>query len=197
MTRCSYLSCKSPYCSRKVISGFSIIAEPLYKLCRKGVQFDWQREQQSAFEELKYRMVSAPVLVYPDFSSDAGSFILDTDASQQLGIGAVLSQLQPDGAERVIAYGNRSQNEHEKNYCATRLEMLALVTNIDHLRYYFLGRQFRVRTDHRSLTWLMSFKEPQRQATRWLESMQEYDYEVNTGLENNTVMQMPCHDDRE
>ncbi|KAL9970389.1 hypothetical protein ACROYT_G022754 [Oculina patagonica] len=163
---------------RRFISGFSIIAEPLYKLCRKGVQFDWQQEQQTAFEELKHRLVSAPVLAYPDFSSDAGTFILDTDASQQLGIGAVLSQLQPDGAERAIAYGSRSLNDHEKNYCATRLEMLALVTYIDHFRYYLLGRRFRVRTDHHSLTWLMSFKEPQGQVARWLERLQEYDYEV-------------------
>lgn len=81
------------------LSGFSIIAEPLYKLCRKGVQFDWQREQQLAFEELKHRLVSAPVLAYPDFSSNASSFILDVDASQQFGIGAVLSQLELDGAE--------------------------------------------------------------------------------------------------
>ncbi len=77
--------------------------------------------------------------------------------------------------------GSRSLNDHGKNYCATRLEMLALVTYIDHFRYYFyylLGRRFRVRTDHHSLTWLMSFKEPQGQVARWLERLQEYDYEV-------------------
>ena len=119
------------YCKR-FISGFSIIAEPLYKLARKGVSFQWQMERESAFNDLKYRLTIAPVLVYPDFSPDAGFFVLDTDASQHLGIGAVLSQLQPDGTERVIAYGSRSLNEHEKNYCATRLEMLALVTYMDH-----------------------------------------------------------------
>ena len=118
------------------------------------------------------------MLAYPDFSSSAGSFILHTDASQQFGIGAVLSQLQPDGAERVIAYGSRSLNDHEKNYSTTRLEMLALVTYIDHFRYYLFGRWFRVRTDHHSLTWLMSFKDPQGQVARWLERLQENDYEV-------------------
>ena len=127
---------------RKFILGFSIIAEPLYKLCRKNVPFGWQQEQQAAFEELKDRLVSAPVLAYPDFSPAAGSFILDTDASQYLGIGAVLSQQQPDGTERVIAYGSRSLNEHERNYCTTRLEMHALVTYVDYFRYYLLGRKF-------------------------------------------------------
>ena len=69
-------------------------------------------------------------------------------------------------------------NEHEKNYRATRLEMLALVTYMDHFSYFFLGRKFRLRTDHHSLVWLMSFKEPQGQVARWLERLQEYDYEI-------------------
>ena len=94
----------------------------------KGVSFQWQMEQESAFNELKHRLTTAPVLAYPDFSPDVGLFVLDTDASQHLGIGAVLSQLQPNGTEHVVAYGSRSLNEHEKNYCVTRLEILALVT---------------------------------------------------------------------
>ena len=68
-------------------------------------------------------------------------------------------------------------NEHEKNYCATRLEMLALVTYMDHFSYFLLGRKFRLRTDHHSLVWLMSFKEPQGQVARWLGRLQ-YDSEI-------------------
>ena len=94
----------------------------------KGASFQGQMEQDSAFNELKHRLTIAPFLAYPEFSPDAGLFVLDTDASQHLGIGAVLSQLQPNGTEHVVAYGSRSLNEHEKNYCATRLEILALVT---------------------------------------------------------------------
>ena len=97
----SFLGLASYY--RRFISRFSIIAEPLYKLCRKGTSFYWQREQQSAFEDLKNRLISAPILAYPDFSAGAGSFILDTDASEYLGIGELLSQFQPDGSERVVA----------------------------------------------------------------------------------------------
>lgn len=84
---------------RKFILGFSIIAEPVYKMCTKIVPFSWQQEKQAAFEELKDRLVSAPVLAYPDFSPAAGSFILGTDANQCLGIGAVLSQQQEDGSD--------------------------------------------------------------------------------------------------
>ena len=128
-------------------------------------------EQESAFNELKHRLTIAPVLAYPDFSPDAGLFVVDTDASQPLGIGAVLSRL------RVIAYGSRSLNEQEKNYCGTRLEMLALVNCMDHFRYYLVGQKLRLRTDNHSLVWLMSFKEPQGQVARWLGRLQ-YDSEI-------------------
>ena len=90
----SFLGLASYY--RKFILGFSSIAEPLYTLSRKNIPFSWQQEQQAAFEELKDRLVSAPILAYPNFSPTAGSFILDTDDSQYLRIGAVLSQQQPD-----------------------------------------------------------------------------------------------------
>ena len=95
-------------------------------------------EQESAFNELKHRLTIAPVLAYPDFSPDAGLFVLDTDASQPLGIGVFLSRLQRNDTERVIAYG---LNEQEKISCGTRLEMLALVNNVDHFRYHFLGQK--------------------------------------------------------
>lgn len=118
------------------------------------------------------------VLTDPDFSKTNGHFILDTDASTGHGIGAVLSQKQPDGTERVLAYGSRALHCHERNYYATRLEMLALVDFIDPFRYYLLGRNFLVRTDHHALKWLMSFKQPEGQVARWLERPQEYDFTV-------------------
>ena len=120
---------------RQFISRFSIVAEPLYELSRKGLSFQRQMKQESAFNELKHRLTIAPVLAYPDLSPDAGFFVRDKDASQPLGIGAVLCRLQLNDTQRVIAYGSRSLNEQEKNYCGTRLEMLALINYIDHLRY--------------------------------------------------------------
>ena len=134
-------------------------------------------EQESPFNDLKHRLTIAPVSAYPDFSPDAGLFLLDTDASKPLGIGAVLSRLQLNDTERVIPYVSRSLNEQEKNYCGTRLEMLALVNCMDHFRYYLMGQKLRLRTDNHSLVWLMSFEERQGQVARWLGRLQ-YDSEI-------------------
>ena len=68
-------------------------------------------------------------------------------------------------------------NEQEKNYCGTRLEMLALVNYMDHFCYYLVGQKYRLRTDNHSLVWLMSFKEPQGQVARWLGRLQ-YDSQI-------------------
>ena len=68
-------------------------------------------------------------------------------------------------------------NEQEKNYCGSRLDMLALVNYMDHFCYYLVGQKLRLRTDNHSLVCLMSFKEPQGQVTRWLGRLQ-YDSEI-------------------
>ena len=90
--------------------------------------------------------MSAPILIFPDFSND---FILDTDASEY-GLGAVRSQ-QVNGCEKVVAYASRVLNKAERKYSVTRKELLAVVTFAKHFRSYLLGRRFVLRTDHSAL----------------------------------------------
>ena len=142
------------------------------------MEFKWGPEQEKAFCELKVCLTHPPILAFPDFHETSSQFILDTDTISGQGIGAVLSQRQVDGKERVVAYGSRALHHHERNYCATRLEMLALVDFIDHFRCYLLSRKFIARTDHRALRWLMSFRQPEGQVARWLERLQEYDFTI-------------------
>ena len=103
--------------------------------------------------------------------------MLDTDASDT-GIGAILSQVQDDGGEAVIAYASRSLSRQEQRYCVPCRELLAVVEFIHHFRHYLLGVHFTLRTDHGSLVWIQNFKEPEGQLARWLERLQEYTFTV-------------------
>ena len=165
----SFLGLASYY--RRFIAGFGSIAQPLHRLTEKKTQFQWSNACQEAFDILKQRLITAPILAYPDPTK---KFILDTDASDQ-GIGSVLSQMHGD-QERVVAYASRSLSRAERNYATTRKELLAVVAFTRYFRHYLLGREFLLRTDHNSLRWLHNFKEPEGQVARWLEQLSSFQY---------------------
>ncbi|XP_062421526.1 uncharacterized protein clasp1b [Pungitius pungitius] len=158
---------------RKFVRGFSGIAAPLYRLLQKDQPFVWAEDCKYAFNTLQEALSSAPILAAPD---PEVPFVLDTDASGD-GVGAVLSQAWPEG-ERVVAYYSKALNKAERRYCVTRREMLAVVFAARHFKYYLCGRPFTVRTDHASLQWLMTFREPEGQLARWLEELQGYEFSV-------------------
>ena len=160
---------------RKYIDGYAQIAGPLHRLTGKNVRFEWSQGCEDAFQSLRGALCRAPVLALPDFSPEAGSFVLDTDASED-AVGAVLSQEFPGEGEKVIAYGSKCLTKPERNYCVTRKEMLAIVHFLKEFRPYLIGKPFKVRTDHTALTWLTSFKEPTGQVARWLQKIQEYQF---------------------
>ena len=159
---------------RRFVKDFARIARPLHRLTERTASFLWTDDCQDAFTKLRQCLCSAPVLAYPDFSRQ---FILDTDASD-VGIGAVLSQVDAEGHERVIAYGSRALSKAERRYCVTRRELLAVVVFTRQYRPYLVGQKFLLRTDHGSLVWLRNFKEPEGQLARWLERLQEMEFDV-------------------
>ena len=158
---------------RRYVEGFATIAAPLHQLTRQREVFAWTPAQQKAFEELKTRLVSAPVLAMP---SDQGQFVLDVDASN-VGVGAVLQQAQ-DGGLRVVAYGSRTFNRAEANYCITRRETLAAVFGLKQFRQYLLGRKFVLRIDHSALVYLRTAIEPVGQQARWLDFFEQFDFDI-------------------
>lgn len=179
---------------RRFVKSFADIARPLHRLTERNAVFRWTKECEAAFTTLRKCLISSPVLAYPDHTKP---FILDTDASNT-GIGGVLSQQGPDGEERVIAYASRVLSKPERNYCVTRRELLAAIYFTQHFRLYLLGQQFTLRTDHGSLTWLKSFKEPDGQLARWLEHLQQFDFEIvhrpgHKHSNADALSRHPCH----
>ena len=159
---------------RRFVPHFSEIVEPLNRLSQKNATFNWTHECEQAFAELKSRLVKSPVLTYPD---PAKRFILDTDASD-LAMGAVLSQVNSHGEEVVIAYASKALTRSQRNMGSTRKELLAVVTFTAHFRHYLLGNQFTLRTDHKALIWLHSFREVDGLLARWIERLAVFDYVV-------------------
>ncbi|UYV65370.1 K02A2.6-like, partial [Cordylochernes scorpioides] len=158
---------------RRFVEGFADIAAPLHRLTEAKSTFHWNQDCENAFVTLKGGLCSSPVLVYPQ---PGMRFVLDTDASNS-GIGAVLSQVQ-DGEERVIEYYSKILTKPERNYCATRRELLAIVRSVEHFHRYLYGQDFLVRTDHAALTWLLQMKNPEGQVARWLEKLQQYHFQI-------------------
>ena len=126
---------------------------------------------QKAVEELKEKMISAPVIAFP---RDGDNSLLDCDASDE-AIGAVLSQIQ-DGQEKVIAYASRLYSKAELNYCLTRKELLVVVHFCKYFRQYLLRRDFVIWTDHLALSWLRKMSDPIGQQGRWLEILEEFTF---------------------
>ena len=158
---------------RRFIQDFGKIAEPLYKLLNKKERFTWSKECESAVEQLKQALQKASILCYPN---DTDPYTLTTDATL-FGIGAVISQRQQWG-ERVIACASKTLSKSQRNYSTTKRELFAIIYFTQHFRNYLLGQKFLIVTDHRALTLLYSFKEPDGLLTRWIEKLGQFDFEI-------------------
>ncbi|MES9883466.1 MAG: reverse transcriptase domain-containing protein [Sedimenticola sp.] len=170
------------FCSyyRRFIRGFAARAKPLHRLLEAEQPFEWSSECQHSFCDLKSALTGEEVLAFP--RDDAGMFIVDCDASDY-AIGCVLSQMQwceksQQMEERPICFASKSLTKPQRAYCCTRREMLAVVVYLQEFRQYLLGRKFLVRTDHSSLRWIMSFKNPENQMARWIEVLSQFDFVI-------------------
>ncbi|GKE40874.1 putative reverse transcriptase domain-containing protein, partial [Tanacetum coccineum] len=103
---------------RRFIEGLSKIAKPMTKLTQKNVKFDWSEKAEAAFQLLKQKLCSAPILALPEGSEN---FVVYCDASRK-GLGAVLMQ-----REKVITYASHQLKIHEKNYTTHDLQLEAVV----------------------------------------------------------------------
>ncbi|GJV04108.1 putative reverse transcriptase domain-containing protein, partial [Tanacetum coccineum] len=99
---------------RRFIEGFSEIAKEMTKLTQKEVKFDWGNKEEAAFQLIKQKLCSVPILALPEGSED---FVVYCDASHK-GLGVVLMQ-----REKIIAYASRQLKIHEKNYTTHDLEL--------------------------------------------------------------------------
>ena len=109
------------FCS-KFIPHYATIAEPLRKLTRKNVPWEWSNEQQNAFEKLKQCLTSAEVMAY--YNQDAETHLVVNGSPY--GVGAILNQKQPNGEIRPFAHESRTLTPVERRYSQSEREALAV-----------------------------------------------------------------------
>ncbi|GJU10935.1 putative reverse transcriptase domain-containing protein [Tanacetum coccineum] len=139
------------------------------KLTQKGIKFDWGEKEENAFQLIKQKLYSAPILALPEGSED---FVVYCDALHKV-LGVVLMQ-----REKVIAYASRQLKVHEKNYTTHDLELGSVVFALKIWRHYLYGTKCTVFTDHKSLQHILDQKELNMRQHRWLELLSDYDCDI-------------------
>src|SRR5436853_4876808 len=166
---------------RRFIKDFSKITKPLCELLMKDAVFDFNEECLRAFETLKEKLISAPIVVAPDWRLP---FEIMCDATNET-IGAVLGQ-RKNKIFHVIYYASRTLNGAQLNYATTEKEFLAVVFSIDEFRSYLLGTKITIWTDHMAIKYLLAKKDAKPRLLRWVLLLQEFDVEIKDrkGSEN-------------
>ncbi|GJU26243.1 putative reverse transcriptase domain-containing protein [Tanacetum coccineum] len=155
--------------SKGSIEGFSKIAKSMTKLILRRNQSLIERKGENAFQLIKQKLCSAPILALPEGSED---FVVYCDASHK-GLGAVLMQ-----REKVIAYASRQLKVHEKNYTTHDLELGSVVFALKYGRHYLSGTRCTVFLDHKAYKTLLDQRSFNMRQRRWLELLSDYDCDI-------------------
>ncbi len=162
---------------RRFIPSFASIAHPLHCLLRKNTKFIWSEETQEAFNNIKSRFSSAPVLAYPNRELP---FMVETDSSN-FAIGAILSQILPkDNKVHPVAFFSRSLNAPERNYPIYDKELLAIVAALEQWRHLLKGTDtpFTIFSDHRNLLYQKKPEKMTQRLVRWALFLSEFNFKI-------------------
>ena len=161
---------------RRFIDKYAEVAKPLTDLTKGKVKQGnllWNDAAEKSFQVLKSRISQYPILRLPEFDK---AFILRTDASKQ-ALGAVLLQ-EHNGEVFPVLYISRKLADAETRYSAIERECLGLIWAVEKLRYYLLGREFILETDHQPLQFVNKTKINNDRVMRWALLLQEYKFRV-------------------
>src|SRR5579871_549532 len=161
---------------RLFIANFADIARPLTDLMKKGQKFNWDDKAQRAFEDLKQRFISDPILA--TFDPDRET-VVETDASSW-ATGGVLSQYDDNGDLRPCAYYSKKNLPAECNYEIHDKELLAVIRCLEEWDAELRSvKSFTILTDHKNLEYFMKIKRLNERQMRWAEILARYCYRLS------------------
>ncbi|KAL0149399.1 hypothetical protein M9458_055296, partial [Cirrhinus mrigala] len=163
---------------RRFIRHFSTVAAPLTAMVKKGTtRLTWSEPALQAFNDLRQRFTSAPILHHPD---PERPFLVEVDASST-GVGAVLSQRQGEPPKMFpCAYFSHKLSPAERNYDVGNRELLAIKLALEEWRHWLEGAKhpFTVLTDHKNLEYLRSAKLLNHRQARWALFFSRFNFQV-------------------
>ena len=178
---------------RRFVQKYSDIARTLNSMLRKDAEPDWGKptdEQTKAFDTLKTRLMSSPMLPLP---KDGLPYVIDTDASVYR-LGATLLQQQDEEKPNYwvpIGYWSKTLTDTERNYSTTERKCYSVVWSVTTMRQYIEGLTFTVRTHHDALHLLMKNSHSTGRLMRW-RLLSEFDFTVKyRPLRKGLVKQVP------
>lgn len=170
-----FLGLTGCYC--QFVQNYGTMAAPLTQLLKTGA-YKWSEEANTTFERLKMAMMTLPMLAMPDFNQ---SFEIESNASG-FGVGALLTQ-----AKRPKAFFSKTLCMRDRVRPVYERELIAIVFAVQRWRPYLLGRKFMVKTDQRSLKFLLEQRVIQPQYQKWIAKLLGYSFEVVYKLENKAA----------
>ena len=161
---------------RRFIQDYGRVAKPLNSLTKTAVPFVWDNACDEAFEELKHRLTSAPLICHYDPKRQT---TVETDASDGV-VAGVMSQLHEDGLWHPVAYFSKTMAPAECNYEIHDKEMLAIIRSLSHWRAELEGAEDRVKifTDHKALEYFMTTKQLTARQARWAEILSQFFFTI-------------------
>ncbi|GJV29786.1 reverse transcriptase domain-containing protein [Tanacetum coccineum] len=166
---------------RRFIKDFSMISKPMTELLMKDVKFDFSDDCKKAFNILKEKLTTAPIIISPNWNMP---FHIICDASD-FAVGAVLGQ-RIDGKFKPIYYASKTLNNAQEHYTTTEKELLTLVFSFDKFRPYLILSKTVVYTNHPALKYLFSKQDAKPRLIRWVLLLQEFNIIIKDkkGAEN-------------